>query len=313
MSENFILAEGIGSLFPPGRITPLHTPVEFTSTVMFHFCAETMSAIASVIGHPEDAAVYDQLAGEIRAAFNERFYDSHGKTYGVQEKNTLALAFRLVPENDKQAVAETLNRSVQESNGYVSVGIIGNRYIYPVLAEYGYDDTVMEVLGKRDFPSFGYLFTRGATTLWENWGEKEFEDRADRGDGRSKNHPFRGGMDAWMYSGIAGINPDPDSPAFKHFVLRPQLVEGLDFARGQYRSIHGRIVSAWRKKTDAFEWKVRIPANTSATVFVPAGNKGTVTESDLPATEADGVKFLRMEGRRAVFRVGSGDYLFCSR
>ena len=45
-------------------------------------------------------------------------------------------------------------------------------------------------------------------------------------------------------------------------------------------------------------------------VYVPAADAATVTESGKPASQAEGVRFLRMEKDAAVYEVGSGDYLF---
>jgi alpha-L-rhamnosidase len=55
-----------------------------------------------------------------------------------------------------------------------------------------------------------------------------------------------------------------------------------------------------------------IPANTTATVYVPAKDAVGVTEYGKPAAEVAGVKFLRMENNAAVYAVGSGTYQFQS-
>ena len=59
--------------------------------------------------------------------------------------------------------------------------------------------------------------------------------------------------------------------------------------------------------------EVTIPANTTATVHVPAKNADDVTESGKPAAKAECVTFLRREGAAAVFTVGSGQYRFQSK
>ncbi|MFH1719375.1 MAG: alpha-L-rhamnosidase C-terminal domain-containing protein, partial [Planctomycetota bacterium] len=77
--------------------------------------------------------------------------------------------------------------------------------------------------------------------------------------------------------------------------------------------IHGRIVSDWRLSNGTFTLNVTIPANTTATVYVPAGSLDSVTESGRPAAKAEAVSFLRMDQDRAVFAVGSGRYQFFSK
>ena len=204
-----IIYAGIGSLFSPGRIMPEETPKEFTSTVLYYYCTITMSRMAEVTGHPDDIQKYALSAQKIKSSFNDKFYDRKCKTYGCQEKNTLALSFGLVPDNDDEAVARELYNYLENKQmKHVSTGIFGSRYIYETLGRFGYGDTVLEILNQTKFPSYGFLFSRGATTFWENWGEKIFKDRGKSGDERSRNHPFQGGFNAWFYNGIGGIIPD---------------------------------------------------------------------------------------------------------
>ena len=57
---------------------------------------------------------------------------------------------------------------------------------------------------------------------------------------------------------------------------------------------------------------VTIPANTTATVYVPAKEAAEVTESGKPAGQAESVGFLRTEKYAAIYAVGSGTYRFQS-
>jgi alpha-L-rhamnosidase len=306
-----IIYSGIGSLFSPGRIMADETPKEFTSTVLYYFCTIAMSKMADVIGKDDDAQMYSVYSQNIKSSFNNRFYDKNLNTYGCQEKNTLALSFGLVPEKDERAVAKNLyNYVVDDQKGHVSTGIFGSRFIYETLARYGYGECVREMLNQSTFPSYGYLFSRGATTFWEHWGEKLFKDRGQPGDERSRNHPFQGGFDAWFYSGLAGIIPDPEIPGFKHIILKPEPIQSIPYAKAQYNSVYGTIMSEWHRNGNEFRWSISIPANTSATAYIPALSPDNISESGVPATETEGGRFLRMENGCAVFEIGSGNYTF---
>ena len=65
---------------------------------------------------------------------------------------------------------------------------------------------------------------------------------------------------------------------------------------------------------------ISISPNTTATVYVPAKDTVSVTESgkaivnaDRPAlSSVEGIKFVRMDNGAAVFEVGSGRYSFGS-
>jgi alpha-L-rhamnosidase len=116
-----------------------------------------------------------------------------------------------------------------------------------------------------------------------------------------------------MYENLAGIKPDREQPGFKHIIMRPEPVGDLRFVRASHRSPYGVIASDWQKQDGLFRWKVTIPANTTATVYVPATSAETITESGKPVSGARGVKLLNAENGRAVFSIGSGNYSFESR
>ena len=115
---------------------------------------------------------------------------------------------------------------------------------------------------------------------------------------------------SWFYQGLAGIRPDETGPGFKKILIKPAVVGDLTWVKCGYDSIHGRIVSNWKRDGGKLTMEITIPINTTATVHVPAKDAAGVTESNNPAAAAAGVKFLRMENRAAVYAVGSGTYLF---
>ncbi len=309
IARNNIVHNGIGSLFSPNRITPEETPKAFTSTMLYYFCADVMSRMSKAIEKKNEAEKFALLATQIKNSFNNKFYNKEKKTYEGQEKNVLALAFNLVPQEDKQAVANNLNKDIIKNQNYhVSTGIFGSRYIYEILAQFGFEETVKKILHSDTFPSYGYLFSRGATTFWENWGESKLEDRPQiDGDERSKNHPFQGGFDAWFYNGIAGIKPDPENPGFKHIIFRPQLTNVLDSAKANYNSIHGQISSNWQNAGNEFKWFVSVPANTTATIFIPANKQDSIFKNGKPIKE---LKQLQNETRFRFYKLESGEYSF---
>jgi alpha-L-rhamnosidase len=94
--------------------------------------------------------------------------------------------------------------------------------------------------------------------------------------------------------------------------IKPTVPLGLNSASTTYDSVRGSIETSWRVDGKDFAIKVRIPANASAIVTVPAVDADSVREGDQLAKDATGVKFLRFESAAAVFSVGSGTYNFTS-
>ena len=93
-------------------------------------------------------------------------------------------------------------------------------------------------------------------------------------------------------------------------LITPTPDGNLTSADVRYDSIRGRIETAWKKSGDKLTLNVTIPADTTATVLVPAKNADAITESGKPLAKAPGVKFLRMEGDRAVLEAEAGSYKF---
>jgi alpha-L-rhamnosidase len=119
-----------------------------------------------------------------------------------------------------------------------------------------------------------------------------------------------GGVESWFYQSLAGINYDPEHPGFKNIVMHPRVLPGLTFAKASLDSPQGKIASSWQAGKAEFHWDIVVPPNSTATVYVPAKDAKTVSESGKPAEQAEGVKFLRLENGAALFEVGSGSYAF---
>ena len=190
--------------------------------------------------------------------------------------------------------------------GKVSGGGVGARPLRGGLPRHGRADIALRLATNRDYPSWGYMVEKGATTIWELWNG----DTADPAMNSGNHVMLLGDLIAWCYEDLAGIRNADGAVAFRRIVLKPSPVEGLDFVDASYRSVRGVIGSSWAKTADAFTWKVVIPANASAVVYVPTCDPSSVREGDRPARSAEGVKFLRSEPGYAVFEVGSGAYCF---
>lgn len=289
------------------------TSKELIGTAFFAHSAELLARIARILSREDDALGYDQMAANAREAFIKRFVHADGTIEGgTQTSYVLALEFDLLPENLRPLAAAELIRNIRGRDDHLSTGFVGTPYINQVLTKAGYLEVAYELLNQTTWPSWLYPVSQGATTIWERWDgwthERGFQDAKMN----SFNHYAYGAIGAWMYAVIGGIELDPRQPAYKKFVMHPQVGGGLTHAAVEYQSMYGTIRSEWNLQKDLFDWRMTIPPNTSATVYVPAQHVSQVKENGQVIENADGVTFLRMENGFAVFSVGAGNYHFMS-
>jgi alpha-L-rhamnosidase len=271
-----------------------------------------MKKYASMLGKKQDAARFNKLASEMKTAFNEKFLNREKGTYdnGSQTSCVLPLYFGLVPDDMREKVFDHLvHKIMEETKGHIGTGLIGGQFLNRVLTDNGRADVAYTIATQTDYPSWGYMISQGATTIWELWNGNTADPAMNSG-----NHVMLvGDVVIWMFEDLAGIAPDDENPAFKHIIMKPQLTGDLTFVKASYYSPYGEIKSHWSKEGDAFVWDITVPANTTATVYIPAADAKSVKEGDGPAAETAGVEYVRMDGDRAVFNIGSGSYRFESR
>jgi len=276
------------------------------STAIYYYDVQVMEKIASVLGKKEHAERFHLLAGKIKEAFNDRFlnkqegyYDDHS-----QAAQTWPLFFGMVPEKFEDKVMNTLIKDIiEEHDGHPTTGYIGTKFMIDLLSEKGREDLVWTMVMKTDFPSWGWSLRNGRTTIPEKWT-----------DGGSQNHVVLGAaIDQWFYKVLAGIRSDENCPGFKKFIIKPYIPNnGLDWVEASVNTIHGTISSFWKKQSGKLILKVTVPANTYATIFVPANRLEDVTSPKENILKSNDIKFLRMDKNRALFSVGSGSYEFIS-
>lgn len=280
-------------------------------TAYYQHLLRLMARYARLLNKSEDAADYERLAFSVNAAFQKRFYDPARGVYGngTQTSSILPLAFGMAPVESREALFGNLLRKIEEeSNGHVGTGLVGAQWLMRTLSDNGGADVAYRIATQATYPGWGYMISRGATTIWELWNGDTADPAMNSG-----NHVMQiGDLGVWLYEYLAGIRTDPATPGFKRSIIRPYPVQGLDYVKGAHRTMYGQIESAWRRETGRFHLNVAIPPNTTALVYVPAKDAGAVTESGVPAIKARGVKFLGGEAGAAVFEVQSGRYAFAA-
>jgi alpha-L-rhamnosidase len=299
-NPDFLRKNGVGPNYADWLAPDTNTNRDLLATAYWALIANMMSQMAHATGKEADAKKYDETFENIRAAFQKAYIKDDGTVgSGTQTSYVVALYTKMAPVALEPLLVVKLVEDIEARDWHLSTGFLGTPFLLFTLADHGRSDVAYRLLLNETYPSWGYMLSKGATTWWERWN-------GDTGDPsmNSYNHYAFGSVVAWVYRYAAGIDSSPAAPGFKEIIIRPHLDSRMSFARAEYESVYGKIVSEWSNTaTGSFSLRVTIPANTSAQIFLPAISDAHVTEDGNPIE-------TKPEGATNLVRVGSGTYSF---
>jgi alpha-L-rhamnosidase len=340
-----------GDWCPPMHANPVDTPFEITSTWYYCHDALMVSRMAERLGRADLAAKYYQVFCNARDAFNKQYLkgDRYSaskysdtelaekikswlnvlpeeqrpavmKRYATlysassQTANLLPLWLGIVPEDKIQDVLQTLIQDlVVTRSWHINTGVVGVKFLFDVLLNYGYADLAFRLITQTTFPSWGYQIREGATTLWERW-EYLSNDKCFN----SHSHPFSGSIDAWFYKNFGGIAIDIFSSGFRKIKMRPVLAGDLAYASAMVDTVRGTVSSRWERSATKLLYTITIPGNTEATVSIPKNGwenplikeGGVILWRDGKPGMVAGIDGGVNESEYITFNVGAGHYEF---
>jgi len=285
------------------------TEKDLIATAYYSYSSGLLAKIATILGNKEDAKSYAALSQNIKKAFVYAFVTPSGRMVShTQTAYSLALAFDLLPADLVPKAAAFLAEDVKKM-GHLTTGFVGTPLLCKTLSAHGYDDLAFMLLNNKKYPSWLYPVTQGATTIWERWDGQKPDGTFQNVGMNSFNHYAYGAIGEWLYQHVAGMSVDPENPGYKHILLEPHPGGGLTNADATYNSIYGKVRSAWKLNGKELVYEVTVPANTSATVTLPAANADQILVNGqaMPASIKGTMKQL---AKRASFNIGSGSYSF---
>ncbi|HLK64723.1 MAG TPA: family 78 glycoside hydrolase catalytic domain [Bryobacteraceae bacterium] len=323
----------------------LGTP--FLATAYHAYDLDIMAKVAGILGKPEDAAKYKDAYEKRKAFFNATFVDAEKKTLGTgggrggagraggaptppefrladtQTSYAVGLAMGLFSDQNipymVKNLAETVKRENPDDEGAMRpkyslmTGFIGTAWINKALSDHGLSDLSYRILHNNQYPSWLYAIDQGATSIWERLNGYTVENGFGGNNSmNSFNHYSFGAVGQWMMAYSLGIQRD--EPGFRKFILQPEPdpTGVMTSAEGHYDSMYGRIASAWKVEGNFLIYKASVPANTTATLYLPAKAPDAVKESGKDTGKANGVTFIKYENGRAAYTLKSGNYEFTS-
>lgn len=290
------------------------TPKLLAGTWAYIKALDVVAMAADVLGKEDEAKQYRDLAIAAREAFNRKWRDADGVyASGSQAAQVLALDAHVMPGTQEGG---TMSRLLDDVNYYHNVhlttGILATKYLFPVLASRGHADLAFEVLTQPDYPGYGFMLSRGATTLWELWQERTGPEM------NSHNHHMFASAGTFLYNVLAGINRG-EGAAYSNIRIQPELIHGLNWVSASTETVRGGVASAWRRIGTGYELKLTIPVGATASVHLPllkladpeiVESGGPVYLGGKPQPRVDGVSSIHMLEDNVVCEIGSGSYVF---
>jgi len=313
----------------------------FPVTAYHIFDLGIMVKVAEILGKKEDVEKFRERYNERKAFFNKTFVNADKKTVGLigggpfgppvkqefkvadtQTSYALGLALGAFSDENIPYMVKNLEATVERENtddgGIVRpkyslmTGFIGTAWISKALSDHGQSGLAYKLLQNEHYPSWLYAIDQGATTIWERLNGYTVENGFGGNNSmNSFNHYSFGAIGQWMMAYSLGIQRD--EPGFRKFILQPEPDPSgqMTWARGYYDSPYGRINSSWKMDKGMFTYTATVPANTTATLYLPAASAKSVMESDKPIDQ--GIKLIRFDGGKAVYELKSGSYSFSSK
>lgn len=254
---------------PDADVMPVMTgeqDVGEVATAYLFRSLSTLAQIARLVGKRDDATRYDDLACNVRAAWQAEYVSPDGEVTPAKQANLVrALAFRLVDDEHRARVAEDLVALIRAAGTHLGTGFLATPFLLPVLADTGHLDVAYELLVQTTPPSWLAMIEAGATTVWENW------EGVDAGGGGSLNHYSKGAVVSFLHEYVAGLRPIRGVPAYRRFEIRPEPGGGITSAQARLDTPYGTIGSSWSVEGGTFSLDVDVAPGTEAAIVLPDG------------------------------------------
>lgn len=237
------------------------------STANTSYVLGLMSEIAHEVGNEADEKRYAGYSENCKKAY-QQLVKTEDYSLDTDRQACLVrpLAFGLLDDSQTEYAKKRLLKALENYGYRLGTGFLSTPLILSVLEKYDLE-AAFKLLENEEMPGWLFMPKNGATTIWESW-----EGTQAQGGIASLNHYSKGAVCQWLFSSMCGINVDGEN----HFVIAPKVGGHFTFANASYKSVFGVVRSGWMVEDGKTVFTVEIPANCTAEIVLPNGEKKTV-------------------------------------
>ena len=247
-------------------------PEETTAYIVYML--QTMAEIAEVLGKAEDQKRFSEYAEKAKIGYGKLIEcPKFSLDTDRQAKLVRPLYLGLLDEKQAAFAQKRLIAALEHYDWRLGTGFLSTPFILYVLEdinpEYAY-----RLLENEQMPGWLFMPKMNANTIWESW-----EGTQAQGGIASLDHYSKGAVLEWVVSEMCGIQVSGENK----FTIAPKAGGHFTFAKCEYQSVYGKVKSGWRRENGKTVYTISVPANTTAKVILPDGEK-TLTAGEYEFT-----------------------------
>lgn len=248
-------------------------PEETTAYIVYML--QTMAEIAEVLGKTDDKKRFSEYAEKAKIGYNKLLEcPKFSLDTDRQAKLVRPLYMNLLNEEQAKFAENRLVAALDNYDWRLGTGFLSTPFILYVLekidVEYAY-----KLLENEQMPGWLFMPKMNANTIWESW-----EGTQAQGGIASLDHYSKGAVLEWVFSEMCGVKVAGENK----FTIAPKAGGKFTFARCEYQSVYGKVSCGWERENGKTTYKIVIPANTTAKLILPSGER-TLTAGEYEFAE----------------------------
>lgn len=213
----------------------------------------------------------------------ENIRQSMAQNYGgvtiptaIDTQTGLAVLLRhgLYPnEVARDKLAKRLQEKMAEHNGYLTTGFAGTGDLPHALLDSGLREEAINLLLKKETPSWLFEVEMGATTTWERWDSILPNGEISGTDMNSLNHYAYGAIEDFIVEKLLGIQLPNVLDDKETYLIQPNFTKRLEWVKGALQTANGELSVSWRLTGDEVLVDVVLPGRTIAKYVFSNGDE----------------------------------------